>query len=324
MDGKISDSEFISALQFLVEKEILTIPDKNAVNSIVSKEPVSSKSTSEQTYADYVPNLVAFNMEGNSILLILEVLNFDGNPISVSNAEMHIQILDFDDDEIFKYKTYLTTNSFTDFTNDVSGKDAMGFKYVIQKGKIKQSIVQDDLHANGLGTMVLTLTIKGEKYSNSILLDHLPINEGYFNEKTGFTKKIDVDQSLKIGNFFVSVKDAGHYIGEDLNDGKKLKNYFRINLNTKSTEVSGVTFTLDEAYLEDTQGNVYVSDPISIDNYVNSFLGTSFEYEGGNGYLLFEEIPIDTSQLKFTIKISRIQMDESQTQFSDEINFSLE
>lgn len=82
-------------------------------------------------------------------------------------------------------------------------------------------------------------------------------------------------------------------------------------------------FTLDEAYLEDGKGSIYVVNPMSVENYKNAFLGKSFEYEGGNGYLLFEKVPSSTTSLKFVLKISRIETDNKQTQFEDEIQFSL-
>ncbi len=325
VNDQISDAEFMQALQFLVESKILTIPDKDTLNDIVSQKTITptSPQSSEITYDEYTPHLSTFYMEGANVGMVIDILDFNGNPISEINGELHVQILDFDDEEIFKQKIYLVSNSFSTLTNEISDEEVIGFKFLIQKGKIKVPIIKDDLYANGLGTLILSLTIKDKVYSSETLLDHLPIGEGFFNKDTGFIKKYDVDQSLKISNFFVKVRDVGYYIGEDLADNKKLKNYFKMNLNTKSSDVSGFTFTLDEAYLEDSQGNVYVSDPISIDNYVNSFLGESFEYEGGNGFLLFEEIPFDTSELKFTVKISRIDMDGSQTQFEDEMQFSL-
>jgi len=329
VDGQISDSEFISALQFLVEKEILNIPDKNTLDSVDSKEATQNilpkpTPSSEITSDELVPNLVALNMEGGTLWLMIEILDYNGNPVSNFIGEMYIKILNFNDDDIFNRKTYLVGDSFSPYANNISGEDTIAFKYAIQKGKAQQVMYQDYLYSYGLGTLVLSITKNDQVFSNEILLDHLPIEEGYFNEKTGFVKKVDVDKTLKVGNFFVKVMEAGHYVGEDKDDNDKLKDYFRVNLKTKSSQVEGVTFTLDEAYLEDTKGNVYVSDPTSINNYVNSFLGTSFEYEGGNGYLLFEEIPLDTSQLTFTLKISRVEIDNSQTQFTDEIEISFE
>ena len=326
VNDQISNKEFMSALQFLVENKMLIIPEKDVLDDIASQKTILPKTTpsSEITREEFTPNLSTFYMEGKSIWLLVDILDYNGNPTSYVNGELQVEILDFDDEEIFKRKTYVVPNSFSSFTNDISNKDTTGMKIRIEKGKISTPIFEDTLYANGLGTMILSLTIMDKVFTNEILLDHLPIGEGFFREDTGFIKKYDVDQTLKISNFFVTVRDVGHYIGEDLDDNKKLKNYFRVNFNTKSTDVSGFTFTLDEAYMEDLYGNVYVSDPISIDNYVNSFLGESFEYEGGNGYLFFEEIPLDTTELKFTLKISRIDMDDSQTQFEDEITFLLE
>jgi hypothetical protein len=329
VDGQISDAEFISSLQFLVEKGLLTIPDKNTLENIIPKETTSNPTISTTTLSEFTPNLVALSiietgLGKDKMSLLVNILDVNGNPRKNIVGEIRFEIFNFDDQERYDRKAYVDANSFVPYTNRLTGEETIGFEYTIQNGKMKRGGLDRDLaYFNGLGTLVMSLDMKGKVYSNTILLDHLPIEEGYLREDTGFIKNIEIGKNLDIGNFLVKVTDVGPYIGEDLNDNKKLKKYFKVNLNTKSSDVSGVEFTLDESYLVDDQKNRYILDPISSLNFENAFLGESYEYQGGNGFLLFEEVPENISQLKFILKVSRIHTDDSQTQFSDEITFSL-
>jgi len=179
------------------------------------------------------------------------------------------------------------------------------------------------MYNNGLGTMIISYDDSVQVYENEIQLSHLPINEGYFGEKTGFIENTVVDKALDVGPFYVRVKDVGRYFGEDAEKGDAQKEYFRVNLNTKFKYIEGVTFILDEIFIMDEKNRLYSSDESSIENFVNVFLGESYEYEGGNGYILFEEIPPDVSDITLTLKITKVEGDVSDTHYEDEIEISL-
>jgi len=323
VDNQISDSEFISALQFLVKEGILVIPQSDIVSESTPKVTTTQSIIAEK----YQPNLEAFYVQGVSygadqLGVVISVTDSAGKFISV-NGELAIMITNFDDREIFNRKKYVVPDSFSELTNDVSGKTVLGYNWNINFGKIAQPLSAESLYNNGLGTMVLTFRDSTQSYENEIQLSHLPINEGFGLANTGFIDNFEVNKVLDVGPFFVTVKNVGRYVGEDATKGDQLKEFFKVNLNTKFKFVEGVTFILDEIYIMDKNNALYSSDARSIDNLKNVFLGESYEYEGGNGYVLFEEIPSDVTEIKLVLKITRIEGDVSDTHYEDEIEISL-
>jgi len=325
VNDQVSDSEFISALQFLVKEGILVIPQEGTASqpsSIVTTPSPTPTPFPSPISEKYQPNLEAFNVEGTDISVLVSVVNQAGKQIPV-NGEMRIQIFDFDDKDIFNQKKYVVTDNFESYTNDISGNKAYGFEWLIHFDKVKASLFEESLYNDGLGTMIISYEESGQLYENEIQLSHLPINEGYFNEKTGFIDHFVIDKVLDVGPFYVRVKDVGRYFGEDIEKGDAQKEYFKINLNTKFKYIEGVTFILDEIFIVDEKNRLYSSDETSIENFVNVFMGQSYEYEGGNGYILFQEIPSDVSDIKLTLKITRVEGDVSDTHYEDEIEISL-
>ena len=325
VNDQVSDSEFISALQFLVKEGILVIPQEGTApqpSSIVTTPSPTPAPFSSPITEKYQPNLESFNVEGSQISVLVTVVNQAGKQISVDGT-LRIQIFDFDDKEIFNQKKYVTPKHFQPYTNDISNKKSSGFQWTIPMLKVQGSQTEESLYNNGLGTMILSYDASGQVYENEIQLSHLPINEGYFGEKTGFIENTVVDKALDVGPFYVRVQDVGRYFGEDAEKGDAQKEYFRINLNTKFKYIEGVTFILDEIFIIDEKKRLYPSDESSIENFVNVFMGESYEYEGGNGYILFEKIPSDVSDIKLTLKITKVEGDVSNTHYEDEIEISL-
>jgi len=331
-DRLISDREFISALQFLIKEEILIIPQDvdsqpssvivTTPSPIIPKEPSSIVTTKPSSTKKYQPNLEAFEVQGGNIVTLVSVLTSYGKSVPVTGV-LYMEIYDFDDEEIFSQKKYITPQIFEDYGNEIAGTSATGFKWMISGGHIKGPLVDaKSLYFNGLGTMKLIFEDIDTSYTNEILLDHLPFNEGFFNAKTGFLDNFEVNKVLDVGPFFVTVKDVGRYMGTE-SDSTASKEFFKVNLNTKFKFVEGVTFRLDEMYIIDNKNNFYSSDSSSIENLRSVFLSESYEYQGGNGYVLFEKIPSDVSDLKLTLKITRVEGDVSDTNYEDEIEISL-
>lgn len=326
VNDQISDSEFISALQFLVKEGILVIPEKDTVSqssSIVTTTSSTPTPAPSPITEKYQLNLESFNIESTSISLLVTVLDQAGKQIPIT-GELRIKILDFDDSEIFNRKQYVVADSFEEYTNDISGKEAYAFQYTIQFGKLTaRDISEENLYNYGLGTIIISFEESGQLYENEYRLSHLPINEGYFREKTGFIENFEVDKVLDVGPFFITVRDVGRYIGEDPEKDDKPTEYFRINLNTKFKYVEGVTFKLDEIFIMDEKNRLYSSNKNSIDNFINVFMGSSYEYEGGNGYILFEELPSDVFDIRLILKITRVEGDVSDTHYENKIEISL-
>jgi len=325
-EGVIGDSDYINSLQWLIKEGILVIPQSNVVSESTSKVTTPPSIITEE----YQLNLEAFYVPDNQkdIWIIISITDSTGKFVS-KKGEIRVILLDFDNNEIFEEKRYIVADNFQEFTNKISGETVNGFNYIIQSGKIKsylseQSFAQESLYSVGLGKMEISLVDgSGQFYENEILLPHLPIDEGFFDEDTGFIDNFQVNKVLDIGPFFITVKDVGRYIGEDYRIGNEFKEFFKVNLSAKFKYVEGVTYTLDEIYLTDENNVLYSSDRLSIDNFKNIFSSKSYEYEGGNGFVLFEEVPSDVSEIKFVLKITRVEGDVSDTHFEDEIEISL-
>ena len=111
VNDQISDSEFISALQFLVKEGILVIPEKDTVSQSSSIVTTPTSSTPTPTPSPitekYQLNLESLNIEGGDISILITVLDQAGKQIPVT-GEIRVQILDFDDSELFNRKYNFT------------------------------------------------------------------------------------------------------------------------------------------------------------------------------------------------------------------------
>jgi len=312
---QISDSEFIGALQFLVENEILVIPEKETV-SVTS--PIVKQDTSPIS-KKYQVNIESYYMSGTSVFQLITISNNEGKTIPI-NGELVIEKLNKYGKET-RDKKYLTPNSFETFTNDVSGETVTGFKLVEIGDRLRPESYAYVNYPTSYSVKFI-LTIKDQSYENEVELSHLPLNEGYFDAKTGFINEVDVNKSLDLGPFFVIVNNAGSYKGIDVvnmpmgsEQRETLDEFFRINFETKFKSASDVVYKINEVYIMDEKNNLYLSKLSASD--LDSVFDSDF------GYVLFEEIPSETSKIKLVMNISIIQTDFSETHYQDEIEFSL-
>ena len=298
-DDQMSDKEFLSALQFLVENYILIIPEKE-ISESDSAITTSSNLVSEMYNAD----LESYYIQSDRIWTLISISDSNGNPISVI-GEIKMEISNKDGQVMFAEKKYLVIDSFSDYTNDISGETVNGFKWIFPIAKMKSQPLEP--------VMKLTVITSNESYENEIELQFLPINEGFFGADTGFIDNVEVNKVLDLGPFFVTVKDAGRYIG--IGDDNMLEDYFRINFIAQFKSTSEVQYKLNEVYIMDEKNNLYLTE-LDV-----SELGSVFD--GDIGYVLFEEIPPEISSLKLVMDLSVIQTDLSETHYEDEVEFSL-
>jgi len=317
-DDQISDSEFLAALQFLVVNDILVIPEKETVSTTppIVTQDTSSVDTGTNVY------LESFFLQLTNYYTIVTILDKNGKSLAV-NGDITLKLYDFDGELVYTLRKQLrAANDFEPYTNDISGKTIEGFTLLVRLTAIKDLDIHDSRSASeSIATMKLTVTTPNQTFENEFPITHLPINEGYQGEDTGFITNFDVNKSLDIGPFFITIKDAGRYMG--VGDDGKIQEFFRANLSTKNKQISDVNFFIDEMYITDGKGNLYSPEPSSFTDLVNVFLGESFEYEGGIGHIMFEKIPTDSKQLTMVMKITTVAVDLSETQFVDEIEFSL-
>jgi len=155
VNDQISDSEFISALQFLVKEGILVIPEKDTASQSSSIVTTPTSSTPTPTPSPitekYQLNLESLKIEQDRISLLITILDQAGKQIPIT-GELRIQILDFGDSELFNRKLYVVADSFEEFTNDITGKEAYALQYTIQFGKLSTiGLSAEKLYNDGLG-----------------------------------------------------------------------------------------------------------------------------------------------------------------------------
>ncbi len=241
VNDQVSDSEFISALQFLVKEGILEIPDdKPAYSPIVVTPPTTTPPpTTSPITGKYLPTLEAFNIEGDRVSLLISILGSNGKPVPVS-GELMVERYDHDGYERFSEKKYIKVDNFEDFKNEISGETTKAFQWTIPTVRLSYGDYLSGF--NGLGTMKIIFKDGDQTYENEVEVNYLPLNEAYFNEDTGFIDNFEVNKILDVGPFFVTVANVGRYMGEDISKGDAPKEFFKVNL--KSSISKGLPISL--------------------------------------------------------------------------------
>ncbi len=310
----ISDDEFIGALQFLVKEGILVIPSEEPQIDPPSLELDSGPSDTaipSSTPQQISPNIKALFKQGigrSTILVLITLEDQKGNQIK-SNGDLTLKFLNEDGDDLFSQKKYLTADVFKEYTNDISGETITGIQYTIDTGKFKQPNWEKGWY-QGYEDVEVKLTFEDTTktlHTNQILLSHLPLNEGFFSEDTGFVKFYETNEILNVGPFFIKIVGVGPYITEI--DGKT-DEYFRVNLETQYKQVSDVIFTIDEMYILDDKNNFIETEVESFDELKKAILVD-------NGYILFKDMTSNPSELTIFLKITVIELDESDTPYED-------
>ena len=323
-EDQISDDEFVSALQYLVENGILTIPEKQAVSEAPPKETARTETVQD----GYQLKLEALHVEGKHVRMLISVTDGSGRYVS-PNGEMTLKIIEGGVHDVFSEKKYLVPKSFKEYTNDVSGERVRGMEWGMTLDELKSGgaypdividrvqgdVMYRDHHRDASKiTLKTTLTIKDESFENEVELRHLPIHEGFFNKDTGFVDVDPINKPLDLGPFYVTAMEGGTYMAD--NKDERLAEFYRINLKTQFQSVSGAYYKINEIFLVDGENNRYLEDP---DSAINS----NRILKGDFSYVLFEEIPRDASELKLTIRVSEVETDVSEKHYEDTIEFSL-
>ena len=241
-------------------------------------------------------------------MVIATLADQPGNLIK-GNGYLTLKFFNEDDDEIYSEKKYITAGGLKDYTNDISGESVKGIKYTIGTGKFKQTNWENGWY-QGYEDLEVKLTFEDASktiHSNEMKLTHLPLNEGYFSEKTGFIKFYETNEILNVGPFFIKVVGVGPYMAKI--DGET-DEYFRVNLETQYKQVSPVTFTIDEMYILDDKNNFIETEEESFDELRKAIIID-------NGYILFKDMTSDPSEINIFLKITVIELDESDTPYED-------
>ena len=141
-NDQISDEEFVGALQFLVKEGILVIPSEEPQIDPPSLELDSgpSDSTTPSPISQKLsPSIEALLLQGiirTDILVIVTLADQQGNLIQ-SNGDLTLKFFNEDDDELYSEKKQITTNSFKDYTNEISAETLSGIKNTIGTGKLR-------------------------------------------------------------------------------------------------------------------------------------------------------------------------------------------
>jgi len=118
---------------------------------------------------------------------------------------------------------------------------------------------------------------------------------------------------LNVGPFFIKVVGVGPYLATI--DGKT-KEYFRVNLETQYKQASDVHFTIDEIYIMDDKNNFVETEERSLDELSKAIIID-------NGYVLFDKLTSDPSEIRLFLKITVFEQDASDTPYEDKAVITL-
>ncbi len=76
-------------------------------------------------------------------------------------------------------------------------------------------------------------------------------------------------------------------------------------------------------YMLDNKNNIYSSDDSTTEMLHSIFEGETIYDIGRYGYVIFEKVPSDITDLKLILKITRVEGDVSNTHYEGEVDISL-
>lgn len=310
--NQISDEEFVGALQYLVKEKILVIPSEQPqINPPSELDPAPNDSIIPPsiTSQKLKPDIEAFwDFGGYNIIVSLS--DQQGNPVA-KNGDLTLIFLDEDDEELYREKKYLVTESFSEFTNKISGESTNGVRFVVS-GQFSGDANWYDGEEK-IKVQIKFVDSMKNSHTNERVFSHLPLNEGYgMGQKTGFIKKYEPKETLNVGPYLIKIVNMGPYLARE--DGFT-NEYFRVDIETQSKQVSNVVYSIDELYIQDDKNNLY-SPAVSFKELKNAFLVE-------NGHILFEKLKGTPSEITIALKITVMELDESDTAYQDAAKISL-
>jgi len=297
VDRQISDTEFISALQFLVEKGILVIPQSDVKETTKVLETPEVKEQKSFDLGDaFSPKPDWFFLSGNFYddKFIARITLYEGEPndnnfVSADGTASY-RIVNDDGETVYTGSTEIKKDDFSWYTFRLTGEDQLQAIWEIPITDIKKS-----KSAGG------TINLDFKTDSGAIFTD---VEQEIRGLPTFTTVEVEEQfeeeynkNSLRVGTtvegkyFDVTVERVGFFKEKYFSEDKE---YFRVDMKIKNTGKDKERPSMSGLAILDNNNNQYEKEfGGTLDLYDKIYPGVTKE-----GYILFEKIPENTPKIK--------------------------
>jgi len=288
-DDQISDSEFLSALQYLLDNGILKTKQTatEPIPLITQSTPTITKQVQQ-----YYPALEDYYVEGDALVAIF-ALKYDSGEYVTPAGKYKITILNSEGKEALSTRLYVSSDSYKEYTTD-SGKKFEALKWRLPLAKFKTT-------ATSTGEILMSFTNNlNELVENKISISNLPFAGQSGSLAAGFNA-IKVDKILEVGPFWVTVEQVGSYTYEKYYG--QTEEAFRVDVSIVNKRSTSVEFRIDETNIIGDDGKLY-----SVDTMTTWDLEELIPPEiTRSGYILYEPIPYGVNKITLVLQVVVIE-----------------
>ena len=323
VDEKVSDGEFISALQFLIDKGILNVPNSNIPETTPAPVPETTpapvpettpapvpetqKQTSEPEWIYFESNWFDEKIE---IVIGLSTGDVAGGEEIAADGVAKIKIINDAGEQVYQKTINVRSNQFETFVNNFTGQSELLYLYYIPETEITPSDTSS-------GTVELYFKTGNTEFDIDSNICCLPeISQDSLNtqfENDYQNSATSVNQSLTFGSFKVILDKVGHFKQASYFDAEE---YFRLDLTVTNVGNEKEFFNLRSLAVLDRSSNQY-------DKEYGGTLKMAEDIRSGvtvDGYVLVEALPKDTRDLTVVFELGR---DQNYDEYTFEYNVRL-
>ena len=307
VDEKVSDDEFISALQFLIDKGILNVPSSGIVETTPAPIPESQKQTSE-------PEWIMFesNWYDEKIEIVIGLSTGDvatGKQVAVDGVA-NLKIINDAGEQVYQKTINVRANQFETFVNNFTGQSELLYMYYIPETAITPSDTTS-------GTVKLYFKTGNTEFDIDSSICCLPevsadsLNAQFENDYQN--SATSVNQSLTLGNFKVVLDKVGHFKQASYFDAKE---YLRLDLTVTNVGNEKEFLYLDGLAVLDSSSNQYNEE-------YGGTLPITEDIRSGvtvDGYVLVEALPKNVRDLTVVFELGH---DQNYNDYTFEYNVRL-
>ena len=321
VDDQISDDEFISALQFLLDKGILEVTSSDVVPTPTpaptpapaptptpapTPAPAPAPApTPAPTPTPTHPDYIIFSTDwvvGDEVEVAISFTT--GEPptdeyIAVDGTAI-LKIVNNNGKEVFKKTLNVNSNQFKTYIDNYTGNAELLYLYYIPESMIATS-------DEPLGTIYLNFKTKnGASFTIDNKISYLPeISKDELNkqfEKDYQKNGTTVNKTITQGDFKVTLNKVGNFKYADWNTDE----YFRLDMTVTNVGNEKEMFYLDGLAVLDNNSNQYTEKF----NLIDGSLESLEDIRSGvtiNGFVLVEPLPENTKNITVVFELGHDQ-----------------
>ena len=179
-NGILSDDEYLGIMQFLLDNQLLTIPQEtitidDSITQPAKIKPVIATNPFPKPILKYTPDIERFEEDGPYIKGLVTLKNRDGNYVA-KDGKFILSVLNSECEEVYRDRKYVNKIVFNDYSLPTDDKRKSGFEWFMYQSKFKASATQ-----SGTVSLVFQDFASGQSYSNKIPFFNLPFD--YVSER---------------------------------------------------------------------------------------------------------------------------------------------